>query len=151
MDYQHISMEREEEFAVVTMRRAGQRNALSEDHLAELLDAFRKIGAGEARGVILAAEGPVFCAGHDFDDMSGRDLTQMKRLLAVCADVMQTIQSIGQRVRGFAARFVSESHMRVVPPCEQGSRTRAEPDQNCLFGRVQENGCPDEAMHRCLS
>ena len=118
MDYQHISMEREEEFAVVTMRRAGQRNALSENHLAELLDAFRKIGAGEARGVILAAEGPVFCAGHDFDDMSGRDLTQMKRLLAVCADVMQTIQSIGQPVVAQVEGLATAAGCQLVATCD---------------------------------
>jgi len=80
------------------MHRPERRNALSEAHLRELLHAFRAIGAGKARGAILAAEGPVFSAGHDFADMQGRDLASMRRLLAVCADLMQTLHAIPQPV-----------------------------------------------------
>jgi enoyl-CoA hydratase/carnithine racemase len=94
MEYEYISVAQEDAFAVVTMRRPERRNALSESHLRELLDAFKTIGAGKARGAILAAEGPVFSAGHDFADMHGRDLDEMRRLLFVCAELMQTIQSL---------------------------------------------------------
>ena len=55
MDYQHIAVAEDNGFARVTMRRPEQRNALSEAHLRELLQAFREIGAGKARGAILAA------------------------------------------------------------------------------------------------
>ncbi|MEN8184486.1 MAG: enoyl-CoA hydratase-related protein, partial [Myxococcota bacterium] len=48
------------------MCRPERRNALSEPHLRELLQAFRGAGDSAARGVVLAAEGPVFSAGHDF-------------------------------------------------------------------------------------
>lgn len=118
MDYRHITLDREERFTVLTMRRPKQRNALSEDHLNELLDAFRKIGASDARGVILAAEGPIFCAGHDFADMSGRNLDQMKRLLAVCADVMQTIQSIGQPVVAQVEGLATAAGCQLVASCD---------------------------------
>ena len=94
MTYRHISLAEEGDFAVLTMRRPKSRNALSEDHLREILHGLRAIGDGGARGAIIAAEGPVFCAGHDFADMEGRDLEGMRRLLGVCADVMQTIQAI---------------------------------------------------------
>ena len=98
MDYEQIETAREGPFAVVTMACPERRNALSEAHLRELLHAFQTQAKGDARGVVLAARGPVFSAGHDFGDMHGRSLEQMRGLLAVCAEVMQTIQSLPQPV-----------------------------------------------------
>ena len=86
MNYQHLSVDVDDGIATVTMRRAHRRNSLSEAHLRELLAAFETIARGNARGVILAAEGPVFSSGHDFNDMAGRDLDGMKSLLEVCGE-----------------------------------------------------------------
>jgi enoyl-CoA hydratase/carnithine racemase len=66
MSYENIRLNEEGDFAVVTMCRPERRNALSEAHLRELLDAFETVGRSDARGVVLAGEGPAFCAGHDF-------------------------------------------------------------------------------------
>lgn len=118
MDYEHISLAREEDFAVVTMRRPERRNALSEAHLRELLHAFRGIGASDARGAILAAEGPVFSAGHDFADMSGRNLEAMRRLLFVCSDVMQTLQSIPQPVIAQVEGLATAAGCQLVATCD---------------------------------
>ena len=82
-------------FACIDVRRAGpvvritmnlpeKRNALSLVHLTELLEAFRGVGDSDATGVVLAANGPVFSAGHDFADMAGADLDVMRRLLKRC-------------------------------------------------------------------
>ena len=46
------------------------------------------IAAGVALGVTLAANGPAFCAGHDFGDMAGRDLMAMRELLRTCTTLM---------------------------------------------------------------
>ena len=98
MSYEHITLEEADGFAAVTMRRAHRRNSLSEDHLRELSDAVQSIAESDARGVVLAAEGPVFSSGHDFNDMHGRDLNEMKRLLAFCGEFMQLLQCIPQPV-----------------------------------------------------
>ena len=98
MDYEHIEVRDEGDFTIVTMRRPERRNALSEAHLRELLHAFRAVGAGKARGAVLAAQGPVFSAGHDFADMAGRDLASMRGLLTVCAELMQLLHAIPQPV-----------------------------------------------------
>jgi enoyl-CoA hydratase/carnithine racemase len=83
----------------VTMNRPERRNALSEAHMAELLDAVRGVAADDScRAIVLAARGPVFCAGHDFADMVERDLAGMRRLLAVCTELMRTLQRAPQPV-----------------------------------------------------
>jgi enoyl-CoA hydratase/carnithine racemase len=90
----------------ITMDLPQKRNALSLAHLTELLEAFRQAGESDATGVILAANGPVFSAGHDFADMAGADLDAMRKLLQRCTDLLHTMQSIPQpviaRVHGLA-------------------------------------------------
>lgn len=82
----------------ITMDLPEKRNALSLAHMTELLAAFRDAGVSDATGVVLAANGPVFSAGHDFADMAGADLDTMRRLLRRCTELMDTIQAIPQPV-----------------------------------------------------
>lgn len=118
MEYEYISVAQEDAFAVVTMRRPERRNALSEPHLRELLHAFETIRAGKSRGAILAAEGPVFSAGHDFADMHGRDLDEMRRLLFLCAELMQTIQSLPQPVIAQVEGLATAAGCQLVATCD---------------------------------
>lgn len=93
--------------ATVRMNLPQRRNALSEAHMRDLLAGFREVAATDARGIVLAGAGPVFCSGHDFGDMTGRDLMGMRGLLELCTELMDTIQSVPQvvlaRVHGLAA------------------------------------------------
>jgi enoyl-CoA hydratase/carnithine racemase len=116
--YEYIRVGEEDEFAVVTMARAERRNALSEDHLRELLAAFRSIGSGKSRGAILAAEGPVFSAGHDFSDMEGRDLAAMRRLLGLCAELMQTLHTIPQPLVAQVEGLATAAGCQLVATCD---------------------------------
>src|SRR3954471_5064887 len=101
-----VRVEPEGDFARVTMAVPERRNALSLEHMRQLLAAVRQVGASDARGLLLAAEGPVFSAGHDFADMVDADLAAMRDLLALCAELMTALQSIPQpvlaRVHGLA-------------------------------------------------
>jgi enoyl-CoA hydratase/carnithine racemase len=118
MQYEHIEVTEEGPFTVVTMRRPERRNALSEAHLRELLDALRAIGASAARGVILAGEGPVFSAGHDFADMQQRDLAAMRRLLLLCSDVMQTLHAIPQPAIAQVTGLATAAGCQLVASCD---------------------------------
>ncbi len=106
MSYRHIACERADTITTITMQRPERRNALSVEHMQELTDALRATGASDARAVVLAASGPIFCAGHDFGDMVERDLAGMRQVFEVCAELMATVQKIPQpvvaRVHGLA-------------------------------------------------
>ena len=57
--------------ATLTLNRPATRNALSFAMLGALSDALAQIaGDDSVRVVILAAEGPVFCAGHDLREIT---------------------------------------------------------------------------------
>ena len=106
MDYHCIRLTRDADVTTITMDRPERRNALSLLHMQELTDAFARVGASDARGVVLAANGPVFCAGHDFADVAGSDLEQVRHLLWTCTELMTLMQRIPQpvvaRVHGLA-------------------------------------------------
>jgi enoyl-CoA hydratase/carnithine racemase len=93
-----VRVERAGAFARVTLNVPERRNALSVRLMRELLAAVRRVGESDARGLLLAGEGPAFCAGHDFGDMVHADLPQMRDLLALCTELMTALQSIPQPV-----------------------------------------------------
>ena len=98
MQFNYIIVDRDGPFITITMNRPERRNALSLAHMQELLEAFRQAGESDARGVMLAGNGPVFSAGHDFADMVGSDFAAMRELLTTCTELMTTMQRIPQPV-----------------------------------------------------
>src|SRR5580692_7679540 len=106
MEFEHVLVERSGDFTTITMNRPLRRNALSLPHMRELIAAFRDVGDSDAAGIVLAGNGPVFCAGHDFADVAGADLISVRTLLNTCTELMTLIQQVPQpvvaRVHGLA-------------------------------------------------
>jgi len=66
MTYDTLTIERAGHLATVTLNRPDVRNAFNEATIAELTQAFNALGADESvRAIVLAANGPAFCAGAD--------------------------------------------------------------------------------------
>jgi len=106
MDYEHILVEDAGDFTTITMNRPQRRNALSQEHMHELIAAFRAAGESDALGIVLAGNGPVFSAGHDFADVVEADLAGVRSLLVTCTELMTLMQQVPQpvvaRVHGLA-------------------------------------------------
>jgi enoyl-CoA hydratase/carnithine racemase len=106
MGFEHILVERSGDFATITMNRPQRRNALSLDHMRELIRAFSDVGDSDALGIVLAGNGPVFSAGHDFADVAEADLSGVRALLVICTELMTLMQQVPQpvvaRVHGLA-------------------------------------------------
>ncbi|MGI8794472.1 MAG: enoyl-CoA hydratase-related protein [Acidimicrobiales bacterium] len=98
MAFDHILYDRDGDVVTITMNRPSKRNALSLDHMNELIQAFSDAGASDASGIVLAANGATFSAGHDFADMAGADLDFMRTLLTTCTRLMQTMHAVPQPV-----------------------------------------------------
>jgi enoyl-CoA hydratase/carnithine racemase len=106
MEFEHILVQRTGDFATVTMNRPQRRNALSMEDMRELIAAFRDLGDSDALGIVLAGNGPVFSAGHDFAAVAGADLSGVRALLLTCTELMTLMQQVPQpvvaRVHGLA-------------------------------------------------
>jgi enoyl-CoA hydratase/carnithine racemase len=106
VEFEHVLLERSGDFTTITMNRPQRRNALSLQHMRELIAAFRAAGDSDALGIVLAGNGPVFSAGHDFADVADADLAAVRSLLATCTDLMTLIEQVPQpvvaRVHGLA-------------------------------------------------
>ncbi|PDW00789.1 enoyl-CoA hydratase [Candidatus Chloroploca asiatica] len=97
--YQHILLTVEDRIAIATMNRPARRNALSLEHMEELIDAFRTLGRrGDIGVIILRGAGPAFCAGHDLNEMTGRSPEFYRHIFDTCTILMETIQAIPQPV-----------------------------------------------------
>jgi enoyl-CoA hydratase/carnithine racemase len=113
-----MRIERDGDTVRITMTRPQRRNALSADHLAELRDAFADTGRTDATGIVLAAEGPVFSAGHDFADVAARDLAGVRELLTLCTDVMRTVQAVPQVVVARVHALATAAGCQLVASCD---------------------------------
>ncbi|HWE25683.1 MAG TPA: enoyl-CoA hydratase [Myxococcales bacterium] len=117
--YRNILFDREDPIATVTMNRPERRNALSLEHLEELLACFRAIGADrDVRVAVLRGNGPAFSAGHDLSEMIDRDADFYQRLFGICAEVMQTIQSIPQPVIAEVHAMATAAGCQLVASCD---------------------------------
>jgi enoyl-CoA hydratase/carnithine racemase len=103
----------------LTLNRPERRNALSEAMLSELGAALDRIAADpSARAVILAAAGPVFCAGHDLSEMVGRSRADYETLFARCSKVMQQIRRLPQPVIARVQGMATAAGCQLVATCD---------------------------------
>ena len=95
MNYETLTIAIADKVATVTLNRPELRNAFNESAIAELALAFDELGRNElVRAIVLAANGPAFCAGADLNwmkKMAGyshdENLADASRL----ADMLRTI------------------------------------------------------------
>lgn len=113
-----LSVRRDGDVATITLTRPERRNVLALEVLSALTSAFGEVGASDARGVVLAAEGPVFSAGHDFADMAGATLTDARHLFRTCTDLMEAVQAIPQPVVARVHALATAAGCQLVATCD---------------------------------
>ena len=70
MTYQTLDISIDGKVATITLNRPDVRNAFNETTIAEIKQAFEEVGGNESvRAIVLAANGPAFCAGADLNWM----------------------------------------------------------------------------------
>jgi len=102
----------------ITLANPSKRNALSEEMLLALRDAFCEVGASDARGIVLAAEGSVFSAGHDFRDVHPRDHESVRELLQLCTSLMRTVATVPQVVVARVQGLATAAGCQLVASCD---------------------------------
>jgi enoyl-CoA hydratase/carnithine racemase len=128
MSERNLIVEQEAGLVTITMNRPERRNALSTAMMAELIAVLREVGArSDARVVILAGAGPAFSAGHDLNELRGRDLAFYRQVFDLCAELMRTVQSIPQPVIARVHAIATAAGCQLVATCDlavAGERAR---------------------------
>ncbi|GAA3736034.1 enoyl-CoA hydratase/carnithine racemase [Spinactinospora alkalitolerans] len=118
MGHEHVLVERDGDHATITMNLPERRNALSSAHMRELTEAFDAVSETDALGITLAANGPVFCAGHDFADVAAADHAEARELLRTCTALMGRIQSVPQVVIARVHALATAAGCQLVASCD---------------------------------
>jgi enoyl-CoA hydratase/carnithine racemase len=104
----------------LTLNRPKQYNALSEAMLDELLAALDAIAKDEdVRVVVVAGNGPAFCAGHDLKEMRSKpDQDYYRALFAKCGRMMQAITRLPQPVIARVHGIATAAGCQLVATCD---------------------------------
>ncbi|QGX97467.1 enoyl-CoA hydratase [Roseovarius faecimaris] len=109
----------------LTLDDVARRNALSEAMLTELGAAFDEAASNPAvRVVVLAANGPAFCAGHDLKEMTaGRSApdggqSYFTKVMAMCSGVMQRIVNCPKPVIAEVTGIATAAGCQLVASCD---------------------------------
>jgi len=117
--YEYLLVEADAEIAIVTMNRPDRRNALSLALMEELIDCFRALSEKQdIRAIILAANGPVFSAGHDLSELIDRQIGHYRHVFDVCTELMTLIQSIPQPVIAEVQGIATAAGCQLVATCD---------------------------------
>lgn len=118
MERPYIDVSIDGDLATVTLDRPEKRNALALDVMRQLTDALAEVGKSDALAVVLAANGPVFSAGHNFGDMHGASLVDARDLFEICTEMMDTVQQIPQPVIAKVHALATAAGCQLVATCD---------------------------------
>jgi enoyl-CoA hydratase/carnithine racemase len=111
--------------ASLILNRPASRNSLSVDLLTALIDALASIAAdASVRAVIIAAEGPAFCSGHDLRELTARRADPdggrafFDRTWDLCSTVMQSVAGLPQPVIACVHGIASAAGCQLVATCD---------------------------------
>ena len=106
--------------ARLTLNRPEARNALSAPLMAALQDALDAIACDDAvRVVVIAANGPAFCAGHDLRELRADPRREMyEALFAQCSRLMTTILRLPKPVIARVHGTATAAGCQLVATCD---------------------------------
>jgi len=111
--------------AVLTLNRPAARNSLSEGLIAELHSALRDIHDDKSvRGVVIAASGPAFSAGHDMKELTARrsdadrGRAYFAEIMNACSAMMQAIVHLPKPVVAAVQGVATAAGCQLVASCD---------------------------------
>jgi enoyl-CoA hydratase/carnithine racemase len=111
--------------AVLTLNRPAARNSLSEALLDALTEAWSSLAQDRGvRAVVLAANGPAFCAGHDLKELTNRrsdadgGRAYFQHIMTICSSMMQQIVALPQPVIAAVQGVASAAGCQLVASCD---------------------------------
>jgi enoyl-CoA hydratase/carnithine racemase len=111
--------------AVLILNRPQTRNSLSEAMLSALSDALTEIATDKAvRAVVIAANGPAFCAGHDLKELTSRRTdpdggrAYFRYMMSLCSKTMLQIVNLPKPVIAAVQGVATAAGCQLVASCD---------------------------------
>jgi enoyl-CoA hydratase/carnithine racemase len=110
----------EDGVATLTLNRPAARNALSFSLMGELLEAFDGFGRDPSVNVVvIAGNGPVFCAGHDLRELRATpDRDRYEKVFERCAALMLAITHLPKPVIARVHGVATAAGCQLVATCD---------------------------------
>jgi enoyl-CoA hydratase/carnithine racemase len=110
---------------LLTLNNPGARNALSEELIGALSATLDAIGGDPSvRALIIAANGPAFCAGHDLKQLTAHrsdpdgGRAYFRHVMTICSELMQKIVALPQPVIACVAGVATAAGCQLVATCD---------------------------------
>lgn len=113
----HVLTQRAGAALTLTLARPAVRNPLGLEVITGITKLLTEV-PDDVRVVVLGAQGPVFSAGHDLDEMLGRSDEFYQELFRACTEMMLTIQSIPQPVIAKVQGVATAAGCQLVAACD---------------------------------
>jgi enoyl-CoA hydratase/carnithine racemase len=119
MQYESIIYEEQDLIGVITLNRPEKRNALSLKLLNDLSCCLRSVEEKrELKVLIIKGAGEAFSAGHDMQQILGRELNDIRHLFDTCAELMLLIHRIPQPVIAQVHGIATAAGCQMVAACD---------------------------------
>jgi len=110
---------------VLTLNRPAARNSLSETLIGELHAALDEVASDSTvRAVVIAANGPVFSAGHDLKELTARRAdadrgrAYFAHMMTICSAMMQAIVKLPKPVIAAVEGVATSAGCQLVASCD---------------------------------
>ncbi len=123
--YENILVERVDDVVTLTLNRPERLNVLTRAMIADVTAALEEVGRSDATGVVIAAAGRIFSAGHDFGEMAGADLVASRSLFLACSVMMRTLREIPQPVVARVHGLATGAGCQLVAACDLAVASRS--------------------------
>jgi enoyl-CoA hydratase/carnithine racemase len=111
--------------AILTLNRPEARNSLSEALIADLDATLREFqDDATVRAVVIAANGPAFCAGHDMRELTARRAdadrgrAYFAEIMTACSTMMQAIVHLPKPVIAAVQGVATAAGCQLVASCD---------------------------------
>lgn len=110
----------------VVLANANKRNCLSLDMIRQLKNDLLAHNNNQLRIIILSAEGPVFCSGHDLKELtSARGSDMQKQVFTECTELMHGIRNLSVPVICQVNGLAAAAGLQLMATCDIVLATRS--------------------------
>src|SRR4051794_4967926 len=87
--------------------------------MRELVAAFAELASRpDVRAVVLAGNGPAFCAGHDLSELTGRGEADYREVFDLCSEMMMALHELPQPVIARVHGIATAAGCQLVAACD---------------------------------